>query len=226
MSANLLMLQGTGSSVGKSALVAGLCRLYQQRGVKVAPFKAQNMALNSFITAQGDEIGRAQAVQAEACGLEPHVDMNPVLIKPNSDIGAQVIVHGKPVANMSATVYHDYKATAWQAVSSSLTRLRQNHELVIIEGAGSPAEINLREKDIVNMGLATRVKAPVLLIGDIDKGGVFASLVGTMELLEADELFITNSLMGIRPVAALEPSEFSVGPITLQLMERVEDERR
>ncbi len=208
MSANLLMLQGTGSSVGKSALVAGLCRIYRRRGLKVAPFKAQNMALNSFITPQGDEIGRAQAVQAEACGLEPHVDMNPVLIKPNSDVGAQVIVHGKPVSNMSAVVYHGYKETAWQAVSESLNRLREKYELVIIEGAGSPAEINLRDKDIVNMGLATRVKAPVLLIGDIDKGGVFASLVGTMELLEADERelikgFIVNKFRG--DVTLLEP---------------------
>ncbi len=202
------MLQGTGSSVGKSALVAGLCRLYRRRGVKVAPFKAQNMALNSFITPQGDEIGRAQAVQAEACGLEPHVDMNPVLIKPNSDVGAQVIVNGKPVANMSAVVYHDYKEIAWEAVSSSLARLREEYDLVIIEGAGSPAEINLREKDIVNMGLATRVKAPVLLIGDIDKGGVFASLVGTIELLEVDERelikgFIVNKFRG--DVTLLEP---------------------
>ncbi len=208
MSANLLMLQGTGSSVGKSVLVAGLCRLYSRRGVKVAPFKAQNMALNSFITAQGDEIGRAQAVQAEACGLDAHVDMNPVLIKPNSDIGAQVIVNGKPVSNMSATAYHNYKETAWQAVSSSLARLREKYELIIIEGAGSPAEINLRDKDIVNMGLATRVKAPVLLIGDIDKGGVFASLIGTLELLEEDEQalikgFIVNKFRG--DVTLLEP---------------------
>ena len=208
MTAKILMLQGTGSSVGKSALVAGLCRLYRRRGVKVAPFKAQNMALNSFITARGDEIGRAQAVQAEACGLEPHVDMNPVLIKPNSDTGAQVIVHGKPVSNMSATVYHGYKETAWKAVAESLARLREKYELVIIEGAGSPAEINLRDKDIVNMGLATRVEAPVLLIGDIDKGGVFASLVGTMALLETDEQelikgFIVNKFRG--DVTLLEP---------------------
>ncbi|MCD6292020.1 MAG: cobyric acid synthase [Deltaproteobacteria bacterium] len=208
MSAKLLMLQGTGSSVGKSALVAGLCRLYRRRGVKVAPFKAQNMALNSFITRQGDEIGRAQAVQAEACGLDAHVDMNPVLIKPNSDTGAQVIVNGKPVSTMSATVYHNYKEIAWQAVSESLARLREKYELIIIEGAGSPAEINLRDKDIVNMGLATRVEAPVLLIGDIDKGGVFASLVGTMELLEDDEKelirgFIVNKFRG--DVTLLEP---------------------
>ena len=202
------MLQGTGSSVGKSALVAGLCRLYHRRGVKVAPFKAQNMALNSFITLEGAEIGRAQATQAEACGLKPHVDMNPVLIKPNSDTGAQVIIHGKPVANMTATVYHNYKEIAWEAVSSSLQRLREQYELVIIEGAGSPAEINLRDKDIVNMGLATQVGAPVLLIGDIDKGGVFASLVGTIELLEQNErdlikAFIVNKFRG--DVTLLEP---------------------
>jgi adenosylcobyric acid synthase len=208
MTAKLLMLQGTGSSVGKSALVAGLCRLYHQRGVEVAPFKAQNMALNSFITPQGAEIGRAQATQAEACGLQPHVDMNPVLIKPNSDTGAQVIIHGRPVANMSAAVYHGYKETAWSAVSSSLKRLREQYELVIIEGAGSPAEINLRDKDIVNMGLALRVKAPVLLIGDIDKGGVFASLVGTLELIEKDErelikAFIINKFRG--DVSLLNP---------------------
>ncbi|MCK5680110.1 cobyric acid synthase [bacterium] len=208
MTAELLMLQGTGSSVGKSALVAGLCRLYHQRGIKVAPFKAQNMALNSFITPEGDEIGRAQATQAEACGLQPHVDMNPVLIKPNSDTGAQVIIHGKPVANMSAAAYHGYKGTAWAAVSSSLQRLREQYELVIIEGAGSPAEINLRDKDIVNMGLAIRVNAPVLLIGDIDKGGVFASLVGTLELVANDERelikgFIVNKFRG--DVSLLEP---------------------
>ncbi|HDS16220.1 MAG TPA: cobyric acid synthase [Proteobacteria bacterium] len=201
MSAKLLMLQGTGSSVGKSALVAGLCRLYRQRGFRVAPFKAQNMALNSFITPQGGEIGRAQAVQAEACGLEPHVDMNPVLIKPNSDVGAQVIIHGRVVGNMSAAVYHAYKETAWQAVAASLARLRREYELVIIEGAGSPAEINLRDQDIVNMGLALRVNAPVLLIGDIDKGGVFAALLGTLALLEPAErdlikAFIVNKFRG------------------------------
>ncbi len=201
MEARLLMLQGTGSSVGKSALVAGLCRLYRRRGVKVAPFKAQNMALNSFITPEGAEIGRAQAVQAEACGLAPRSDMNPVLIKPNSDIGAQIIVHGRPVGNMSAVAYHDYKAVAWQAVAESLARLRREFELLIIEGAGSPAEINLRARDIVNMGLATRIEAPVLLVGDIDKGGVFAALVGTLELLAPEErklvkAFIVNKFRG------------------------------
>ena len=206
--AKLLMLQGTGSSVGKSALVAGLCRLYRNRGLRVAPFKAQNMALNSFITPDGAEIGRAQAVQAEACRLAPHVDMNPVLIKPNSDTGAQVIIHGRPVGNMTAMAYHNYKETAWRAVIKSLERLQRDFELIIIEGAGSPAEINLRDKDIVNMGLATRIDAPVLLIGDIDKGGVFASLVGTLELLEENErqlikAFIVNKFRG--DVRLLEP---------------------
>lgn len=199
--ARLLMVQGTGSSVGKSVLVAGLCRLCARAGVRVAPFKAQNMALNSFITADGREMGRAQVVQAEACGLAPQVDMNPVLIKPNSDVGAQVIIHGRPVGNMSAVDYHAYKRTAWKAVLESLGRLREAFDLVIIEGAGSPAEINLRDGDIVNMGLATAVGAPVLLAGDIDKGGVFASLLGTMELLTNAERrlvkgFIINKFRG------------------------------
>ncbi|MBN2232837.1 MAG: cobyric acid synthase [Deltaproteobacteria bacterium] len=199
--ARLLMVQGTGSSVGKSVLVAGLCRLYAREGVRVAPFKAQNMALNSFITAAGREMGRAQVVQAEACGLAPRVDMNPVLIKPNSDVGAQVIIHGRPVGNMSAVDYHAYKRTAWKAVVESLGRLRAEFDLVIIEGAGSPAEINLRDGDIVNMGLATAVGAPVLLAGDIDKGGVFASLLGTMELLAPEERrlvkgFVINKFRG------------------------------
>lgn len=201
MPAALLMLQGTGSDVGKSALVAGLCRLFYRRGLRVAPFKAQNMALNSFITASGAEIGRAQAVQAEACKLPPDADMNPVLIKPNSDIGAQVIVNGRPIGNMSAALYHDYKKTAWQAVKASFERLRDNFELVIIEGAGSPAEINLRDRDIVNMGLALPYKIPVVLVGDIDRGGVFASLAGTLELIAKEErelvkTFIINKFRG------------------------------
>ena len=206
--ARLLMVQGTGSSVGKSVLVAGLCRYFARLGVAVAPFKAQNMALNSFITPEGHEMGRAQVVQAEACGLLPHVHMNPVLIKPNSDVGAQVIIHGVPVGNMSAVKYHQYKGKAWEAVMSSFSFLRDHYELIIIEGAGSPAEINLRENDIVNMGLATHVGAPVLLVGDIDKGGVFASLVGTMELLSPVERelvkgFVINKFRGDRLL--LEP---------------------
>lgn len=204
----LLMVQGTGSSVGKSVLVAGLCRYFARLGVAVAPFKAQNMALNSFITPEGREMGRAQVVQAEACGLVPHVHMNPVLIKPNSDVGAQVIIHGVPVGNMSAVKYHQYKEKAWEAVLSSFSFLQDHYELIIIEGAGSPAEINLRENDIVNMGLATHVGAPVLLVGDIDKGGVFASLVGTMELLSPVERelvkgFVINKFRGDRQL--LEP---------------------
>ncbi|MBN2332016.1 MAG: cobyric acid synthase [Deltaproteobacteria bacterium] len=199
--AKLLMIQGTGSSVGKSILVAGLCRYFYRQGVAVAPFKAQNMALNSFITPEGHEMGRAQVVQAEACGLPPHVDMNPVLIKPNSDVGAQVIIHGAVHGTMSALAYHQYKAKAWEAVKASFTRLQSRYELIIIEGAGSPAEINLRDNDIVNMGLATSVRAPVLLVGDIDKGGVFASLVGTMELLAPAERslvrgFVVNKFRG------------------------------
>jgi adenosylcobyric acid synthase len=206
--AKLLMVQGTGSSVGKSVLVAGLCRYFARQGVAVAPFKAQNMALNSFITPEGHEMGRAQVVQAEACGLTPNVHMNPVLIKPNSDVGAQVIVHGVPIGNMSAAAYHQYKEKAWEAVQKSFSFLQAGYELIIIEGAGSPAEINLRDHDIVNMGLATRVGAPVLLAGDIDKGGVFASLVGTMELLAPKERalikgFVINKFRGDRRL--LEP---------------------
>ena len=206
--AKLLMVQGTGSSVGKSVLVAGLCRYFARQGIAVAPFKSQNMALNSFITTEGHEMGRAQVVQAEACGLAPHVHMNPVLIKPNSDVGAQVIIHGVPIGNMSAAEYHQYKAKAWEAVQKSFAFLQDRYELIIIEGAGSPAEINLRDHDIVNMGLATRVGAPVLLAGDIDKGGVFASLVGTMELLAPEEHalikgFVINKFRGDRRL--LEP---------------------
>ncbi len=193
--ARLLMIQGTGSSVGKSVLVAGLCRHFVRRGLQVAPFKAQNMALNSFITAAGREMGRAQAVQAEACGIEPHVDMNPVLIKPNSDVGAQVIIHGVPVGNMSALDYHQYKEKAWAAVRASFDRLAASHDLLIIEGAGSPAEINLRQHDIVNMGLALEVQAPVLLVGDIDKGGVFAAFVGTLALLAPAERQLVKGLI-------------------------------
>lgn len=211
--AKLLMVQGTGSSVGKSVLVAGLCRYFFRLGKAVVPFKAQNMALNSFITPEGHEMGRAQVVQAEASGLVPNVDMNPVLIKPNSDVGAQVIIHGTPVGNMSAVAYHQYKEKAWEAVLRSFHRLQQDYELIIIEGAGSPAEINLRDNDIVNMGLATHIGAPVLLVGDIDKGGVFASLVGTMELLSPAERalvkgFVINKFRGDRRL--LEPGLESI----------------
>ncbi len=195
------MIQGTTSDAGKSTLVAGLCRVLKRRGVRVAPFKPQNMALNSAVTVDGGEIGRAQAVQAQACGLEPHSDMNPVLLKPNSDMGAQVIIHGKAIANMKARAYYDYKAIAMQAVLESYVRLRAQYDVIIIEGAGSPAEINLRDNDIANMGFAEAVDCPVLIVADIDRGGVFAHLVGTLALLSETEQarvagFVINRFRG------------------------------
>ncbi len=182
-----LMIQGTTSDAGKSALVTGLCRVLRRRGIRVAPFKPQNMALNSAVTSDGGEIGRAQALQAQACGLEPHTDMNPVLLKPNSDTGAQVIIHGKALSTMEAQDYHAYKRIAKQAALESYRRLIQQYEVVIVEGAGSPAEINLRENDIANMGFAEAVDCPVLLVADIDRGGVFAHIVGTLALLSTSE---------------------------------------
>ncbi len=201
MSAKPFMIQGTGSFVGKSMMVAGLCRVLKQDGYQVAPFKAQNMALNSFVTPEGGEIGRAQAVQAEAAGLAPHVDMNPILLKPHTDIGAQVIIQGKVFRNLNADEYHRFKREALRYVRESYERLSHRYEVIVIEGAGSPAEINLREGDIANMGMAEEVDAPVVLVGDIDKGGVFASLVGTLELLSGEERrrikgFIINKFRG------------------------------
>jgi adenosylcobyric acid synthase len=198
-----LMVQGTTSDAGKSTLVAGLCRVLARRGVRVAPFKPQNMALNSAVTVDGGEIGRAQAVQAQACGLEPRIDMNPILLKPNSDRGAQVIVHGRPLANMEAAAYHGYKPVAMRAVLDSYHRLARAHDCVVVEGAGSPAEINLREGDVANMGFAEAVDCPVLLVADIDRGGVFAHLVGTLELLAPGERervvgFVINRFRGDR----------------------------
>jgi len=178
-----LMIQGTTSDAGKSALVTGLCRVLQRQGISVAPFKPQNMALNSAVTIDGGEIGRAQALQAQACGLAPHTDMNPVLLKPNNDIGCQVIIHGRVVSNMDAAFYHDYKQQAMAAVLQSYQRLCDQYDVVLVEGAGSPAEINLRDNDIANMGFAEAVDCPVLLIADIDRGGVFADLGGTLQLL-------------------------------------------
>ena len=182
-----LMVQGTTSDAGKSVMVTAICRILARRGVKVAPFKAQNMALNSAVTADGGEIGRAQAVQAQACCIDPITDMNPVLLKPNSDIGAQIIIHGKAVTEMNAKDYHGYKATAMNAVIESHDRLSNLFDAIIAEGAGSPAEINLRENDIANMGFAEKVDCPVILIADIDRGGVFAHIVGTLELLSQSE---------------------------------------
>ena len=203
-----LMIQGTTSDAGKSVLVAGLCRLFYRMGYRVAPFKPQNMALNSAVTPDGGEIGRAQAVQAQACHLEPHTDMNPILLKPNSDTGAQVIIHGKATTEMDATSYHAYKKEAMSYVLQSHQRLCQQYDLIIVEGAGSPAEINLREHDIANMGFAEAVDCPVLIVSDIDKGGVFAHLYGTLKLLSPSEQqrikgFIINKFRG--DVTLLEP---------------------
>ena len=205
MMAKAIMIQGTGSSVGKSVMVAALCRIFSQDGFKVAPFKAQNMALNSFVTKDGGEMGRAQVVQAEACGIEPTVDMNPILMKPTSDVGSQIIVQGKPVGNMLAQEYKNYKSKLVLVVKDSFLELARNYEVIVIEGAGSPAEINLREDDIVNMKMAQIADCPVLLVGDIDKGGVFAWIVGTLELLTREERerikgIIINKFRGDREI--------------------------
>jgi len=178
------MVQGTASHVGKSVLVAALCRIFYRDGYRVAPFKSQNMALNSFVTREGGEMGRAQVVQAEAAGVEPSVDMNPILLKPTGQASSQVIVLGRPVGNMPAYRYHnDYAPQALDIIEGALDRLRMRYEVVVIEGAGSPAEVNLQEREIVNMRIARMVEAPVLLVTDIDKGGALASVVGTLELL-------------------------------------------
>ena len=203
-----LMVQGTTSDAGKSTLVTALCRWLTRQGVRVVPFKPQNMALNSAVTAEGGEIGRAQAVQAQAAGLAPHTDMNPVLLKPNSDTGSQVIIHGRAVTSMNAVAYHDYKTIAMQAVLASHARLSAAYPVVMVEGAGSPAEINLRAGDIANMGFAEAVDCPVILIADINRGGVFAHLVGTLELLSESEQarvqgFIINRFRG--DIALLQP---------------------
>jgi adenosylcobyric acid synthase len=182
--AKALMIQGTGSGAGKSVIVAGLCRIFKDLGIKVAPFKAQNMALNSFITKEGGEIGRAQAFQAEAAGIEPSNDINPILLKATSTSGCQVILNGKVYGNMSAEAYYAFKDKAWKTVTAAYERLSKKYDLIVIEGAGNPAEINLQEHEIVNMRVARYTDAPVILVGDIDKGGVFASLYGTVELLK------------------------------------------
>jgi len=182
-----LMFVGTASDVGKSVLAAGFCRILRNRGVSVAPFKSQNMALNSFATPEGGEIGRAQAVQAQACRIAPHTDMNPVLLKPNSDTGSQVIVQGKVVGNMSVKEYNAYKPEAFRRVEESFERLRNDYDFIVIEGAGSIAEINLRTHDIANLRVAAMAGCPCVLVADIDRGGVFAQIVGTLELLEPSE---------------------------------------
>ncbi len=183
----VIMVQGTMSGAGKSMLVAGLCRIFKQDGYKVAPFKSQNMALNSYVTKEGLEMGRAQVMQAEAAGMEPLVCMNPILLKPTNHTGSQVIVNGEVVGNMSAREYFSYKKSLKPEIMKAYRKLEEYADIIVIEGAGSPAEINLKENDIVNMGMAEMVDANVLLVGDIDRGGVFAQLLGTLMLLENDE---------------------------------------
>ena len=193
--AKVLMLQGTMSNVGKSLLTAALCRIFRQDGYKTAPFKSQNMALNSYITKDGLEMGRAQAMQAEAAEIEPSVLMNPILLKPTSDVGSQVILNGEVVGNMTAAEYFRKKKDLLPQIMSAFDTLSKNHDIIVIEGAGSPAELNLKSDDIVNMGLAKLLNAPVLLVGDIDRGGVFAQLIGTVELLEQDERALVKGLI-------------------------------
>ena len=200
-----IMIQGTMSNAGKSILAAGLCRIFMQDGYRTAPFKSQNMALNSYITSEGLEMGRAQVVQAEAAGIHPHVDMNPILLKPTTDVGSQVIVHGISRGNMKARDYFAMKRSLIPEIMASYERLSNAYDILVIEGAGSPAEINLKSDDIVNMGLAKLVDAPVLLAGDIDRGGVFAQLYGTVALLEQEERqrikgLIINKFRGDRSI--------------------------
>ena len=185
--AKVIMVQGTMSNAGKSLLVAGLCRIFKQDGYRVAPFKSQNMALNSFITSEGLEMGRAQVMQAEAAGMTPMVCMNPILLKPTNHTGSQVIVNGEVLGNMSARDYFAFKKQLVPDIKKAFKKLEEYADIIVIEGAGSPAEINLKQNDIVNMGMAEMVDAPVLLVGDIDRGGVFAQLLGTLMLLEKKE---------------------------------------
>ncbi|WP_265499380.1 cobyric acid synthase [Paracoccus beibuensis] len=196
-----VMIQGTGSNVGKSLLVAGLCRAARHRGLSVAPFKPQNMSNNAAVTADGGEIGRAQALQARACGLEPHTDMNPVLLKPETDTGSQVILQGRAIGRAQARDYAALKSRLLEGVLESFARLRRGHDLVIVEGAGSPAEVNLRPRDIANMGFARAAGVPVVLAGDVDRGGVIAQIVGTQAVIDAGDAamvrgFLINKFRG------------------------------
>lgn len=193
--AKSIMVQGTMSNAGKSLLAAGLCRIFKQDGYRVAPFKSQNMALNSFITKEGLEMGRAQVMQAEAAGIEPSVLMNPILLKPTNDVGSQVIVNGEVLGTMSAREYFAHKKELIPDIMKAYNTLAGENDIIVIEGAGSPAEINLKQDDIVNMGMAKMAKAPVLLVGDIDRGGVFAQLIGTVMLLEDEEKAMVKGLV-------------------------------
>lgn len=193
--AKAIMILGTASNAGKSLVAAGLCRIFKQDGYKVAPFKAQNMALNSFITKEGLEMGRAQVTQAEAAGIEPSVLMNPILLKPTNDDGSQVIVNGEVIDNMSAAAYYEHKEEMAKAAKAAYDKLAAEYDIIVLEGAGSPAEINLKDKDIVNMQMAKQAKAPVLLVGDIDRGGVFASLLGTMQIFDPDERDLVKAVL-------------------------------
>jgi adenosylcobyric acid synthase len=189
------MVQGTSSSVGKSVIAAALCRILAQNGVNVAPFKAQNMSNNSYVTAEGGEMGRAQVVQAQAAGVEPHTDMNPVLLKPEADSRSQVVVNGKAIGSFEARRYWGDQSEVWSAVTAAYDRLATRYDVIVLEGAGSPAEVNLRDRDIVNMKMAAHANAAVILVGDIDRGGVFASLLGTLELLLPDERAMVKALL-------------------------------
>src|ERR1041385_5137663 len=201
MAAKTLMVQGASSSVGKSLLVTALCRIFARRGLKVAPFKAQNMSNNAAVCPDGSEIGRAQALQAYAAGVPLSSDLNPILIKPEADAHSQIVMDGRHFQSLSAYDYYTYRQTLWEHATAALDRLRAQNDLVIIEGAGSPAELNLKEGDIVNMAIARYANAPVILAGDIDRGGIFAQLLGTLWLLEPEERqlirgFLVNKFRG------------------------------
>jgi cobyric acid synthase CobQ len=213
-----IMFQGTSSNAGKSILTAAMCRILLQDGFRVAPFKAQNMSLNSFVTREGGEMGRAQIVQAQACRIDPDVRMNPILLKPNDDTGSQVILLGKPVSNMNVSQYIQYKPAAFEEVKRAFESLASEFDVIVLEGAGSPAEVNLKDHDIVNMKMAKYAEAPVLLVGDIDRGGVFASFVGTLEVLSEWERkqfagFVINRFRGKEDLlgSAIEYTQYHTG---------------